>query len=174
MDSIACGSLLTFPNDKKYKCRLGFQPHFGRFINHPHGLQYTVKICGQILQLLYKGVYILCMTANCLFLKSDHYTQVPWMLWFWGIPLPPLPLSHACRCQEWRDEGLSDTGAQLDDLTLWEWDQRHPSWWDGKVLLRHRDWFFHVRSIPAVKKRCCFWNHLWPALLLHLFFLSRV
>lgn len=22
---------------------------------------------------------------------------------------------------------------------------------------------FHVRSSPAVKKRCCFWNHLWPA-----------
>lgn len=38
-------------NDKKYKCRLGFQPHFGRFINHPHGLQYTVKICGQILRI---------------------------------------------------------------------------------------------------------------------------
>ena len=64
------------PNDKKYKCRLGFEPHFGRFINHPHGLQYTVKICGQILQIALH-VYILCMTANRLFLKSDHYTQVP-------------------------------------------------------------------------------------------------
>ena len=46
-----------------------------------------------------------------------------------SLILSPSPITspHACRCQEWRDEGLSGTGAQLDDLTLREWDQWHPS-----------------------------------------------